>query len=165
MHTWYVTLDSKVPVDLTAVKHVLSAAAVVRHSSRRPYGRASRDCRFCPFVSRCMCVRVTTTCRASIINTSYQKSPFGSGDDPDTLFFHQALNKVSNASDRELPRAVCWYVTERRWLPWLRVSKRSGRFASGCSEKSDAKDSKAVLSCERPEERSAFAYLFASRKR
>ena len=24
--------------------------------------------------------------------TSYQKSPFGSGDDPDNLFFHQALN-------------------------------------------------------------------------
>ena len=27
-----------------------------------------------------------------IINTSYQKLPFDSGDDPDTLFFHQALN-------------------------------------------------------------------------
>ena len=27
-----------------------------------------------------------------IINTSYQKLPFGSGDDPDKLFFHQALN-------------------------------------------------------------------------
>ena len=26
------------------------------------------------------------------INTSYQKLPFGSGDDPDKLFFHQALN-------------------------------------------------------------------------
>ena len=24
--------------------------------------------------------------------TIYQKSPFGSGDDPDKLFFHQALN-------------------------------------------------------------------------
>ena len=24
--------------------------------------------------------------------TSYQKLPFGSGDDPDKLFFHQALN-------------------------------------------------------------------------
>ena len=24
--------------------------------------------------------------------TSYQKLPFGSGDDPDELFFHQALN-------------------------------------------------------------------------
>ena len=27
-----------------------------------------------------------------IINTSYQKLPFGSGDDPDKLFFHQVLN-------------------------------------------------------------------------
>ena len=27
----------------------------------------------------------------SIINTSYQKLPFGSGDDPDKLFLHQAL--------------------------------------------------------------------------
>ena len=27
-----------------------------------------------------------------IINSSYQKLPFGSGDDPDKLFFHQALN-------------------------------------------------------------------------
>ena len=27
-----------------------------------------------------------------IINTSYQKLPFGSGDDPDKLLFHQALN-------------------------------------------------------------------------
>ena len=27
-----------------------------------------------------------------IINTSYQKLPFGSGDDPDKVFFHQALN-------------------------------------------------------------------------
>ena len=26
-----------------------------------------------------------------IINTSHQKLPFGSGDDPDKLFFHQAL--------------------------------------------------------------------------
>ena len=26
------------------------------------------------------------------INTSYQKLPFGSGDHPDKLFFHQALN-------------------------------------------------------------------------
>ena len=24
--------------------------------------------------------------------TSYQELPFGSGDDPDNLFFHQALN-------------------------------------------------------------------------
>ena len=28
----------------------------------------------------------------SIINTSYQKLPFGSGDYPDKLLFHQALN-------------------------------------------------------------------------
>ena len=41
---------------------------------------------------------------AEIINTSYQKLPFGSGDDPDKLFFHRALNQVSNSSDRELPR-------------------------------------------------------------
>ena len=31
-------------------------------------------------------------CDAPIINTSYQKSPFGSGDCPDKLLFHQALN-------------------------------------------------------------------------
>ena len=39
-----------------------------------------------------------------IINTSYQKLPFGSGDYPDKLLFHQALKQVSNSSDRELPR-------------------------------------------------------------
>ena len=33
-----------------------------------------------------------------IINTSYQKLPFGSGDYPDKLLFHQALNLVSNSS-------------------------------------------------------------------
>ena len=31
------------------------------------------------------------------------------------------------------PCHVCWYLAERRWLPWLRVSKRSVRFGSGCS--------------------------------
>ena len=36
-----------------------------------------------------------------IINSSYQKLPFGSGDDPDKLFFHHALNEVSNSSDGE----------------------------------------------------------------
>ena len=30
--------------------------------------------------------------QGQIINTSYQKSPFCSGDDPDKLFFHQPLN-------------------------------------------------------------------------
>ena len=39
------------------------------------------------------------------------------------------------------------------------VCKMSVRFGSGCSEMSGAKDSKAVLSCEWPEERSAFAAL------
>ena len=38
------------------------------------------------------CVRVTTTCRVSVVNTSYQKLPFGSGDHPDKLLFHEALN-------------------------------------------------------------------------
>ena len=52
---------------------------------------------------------------------------------------------------------VCSYLAERRWLQWLRVSKRSVGFGSGYSEMSGAKESKAVLSCERPEERSAFA--------
>ena len=33
-----------------------------------------------------------------IINTSHQTLPFGSGDYPDKLLFHQALNKVSNSS-------------------------------------------------------------------
>ena len=35
----------------------------------------------------CACMRVTTTFRVSIINTIYQKLPFGSTDDPDKLFF------------------------------------------------------------------------------
>ena len=46
----------------------------------------------------------TPSCAAQSINTSYQKLPFGSGDYPDKLSFHQALNQVSNSSDRELPR-------------------------------------------------------------
>ena len=58
---------------------------------------------------------------------------------------------------------VWWYLDKRRWLPWLRVSKRSVRFGSGCSEMSGAEDSKAVLSW--PEERSAFACLFAVKMR
>ena len=35
---------------------------------------------------------VTSGVRTAIINTSYQKLPFGSGDDPDKLFLHQAVN-------------------------------------------------------------------------
>ena len=35
---------------------------------------------------------VQSECDAPIINTSHQKLPFGSGDYPDKLFFHQALN-------------------------------------------------------------------------
>ena len=35
---------------------------------------------------------VQSVCDAPIINTSYQKLPFGSGDYPDKLLFHQALN-------------------------------------------------------------------------
>ena len=67
-----------------------------------------------------------------LINTSYQKLPFGSGDDPDKLFFHQALNHVSNSSDRELPRAVCVGILLRDvGCHGLRVSKRSARFGSG----------------------------------
>ena len=38
------------------------------------------------------CRRVEEGTEVLIINTSYQKLPFGSGDDPDKLFFHQALN-------------------------------------------------------------------------
>ena len=37
-------------------------------------------------------VVVHFVCDAPIINTSYQKLPFGSGDHPDRLLFHQALN-------------------------------------------------------------------------
>ena len=63
----HILCDAKtqVPIDLTEVKHVPSAAAVVRHLSRRPYESAPRDCR--PFIplSRvvCVCVRVTRTSR------------------------------------------------------------------------------------------------------
>ena len=41
-----------------------------------------------------LCGHKTTTQRyyIVIINTSYQKLPFGSGDYPDKLLFHQALN-------------------------------------------------------------------------
>ena len=46
-----------------------------------------------------------------IINTSYQKLPFGSGDYPDKLLFHQALNYASNSSDRELPRDMFRFKT------------------------------------------------------
>ena len=46
-----------------------------------------------------------------IINTSYQKLPFGSGDYPDKLLYHQALNQVSNSSDRELPRDMFCFKT------------------------------------------------------
>ena len=45
---------------------------------------------------------VQSVCDAPIINTSYQKLPFDSGDYPDKLLFNQALNYVSNSSDREL---------------------------------------------------------------
>ena len=48
-----------------------------------------------------------------IITTSYQKLPFGSWDYPDKLLFHQALNEVSNSSDRELPRdmfRLCYHM-------------------------------------------------------
>ena len=37
--------------------------------------------------------------------------PFGSGDYRDKLFFHQALNEVSNSSDRELPRDMFRFKT------------------------------------------------------
>ena len=32
--------------------------------------------------------------RDTIINTSYQKLPFGSGDYPDKLLYHQALRRI-----------------------------------------------------------------------
>ena len=41
------------------------------------------------YISRCLLY----SCKHHpIINTSYEKLPFGSGDDPDKLLFHQALN-------------------------------------------------------------------------
>ena len=40
-----------------------------------------------------------------------KKLPFGSGDYPDKLLFHQALNEVSNSSDRELPRDMFRFKT------------------------------------------------------
>ena len=55
---------------------------------------------------------------------------------------------------------MCSYLAERRWLPWLRASKRSVRSGSGCSEMSVAKDSKAVLSCYWPEDRSLLSLAF-----
>ena len=47
----------------------------------------------------------------NIINTSYQKLPFGSADYPDKLLYHQALNQVSNSADRELPRDMFRFKT------------------------------------------------------
>ena len=88
-------------------------------------------------------MRVTTTCRVSIINTSYQSLPFGSGDDPEKLFIHQSLNHFCFFIRQGIiPCRVCWYLAKRHWLPWLRVSKRCVRFGPGCSEMSGAKDSK-----------------------
>ena len=52
----------------------------------------------------------------TINNTSYQKLPFGSGDYPDKLLFHQALKKVSNSSDRELPRDTFRFETVYNYL-------------------------------------------------
>ena len=45
------------------------------------------------------------------IHTSYQKLSFGSGDYPDKLLYPQALNEVSNSSDRELPRDMFRFKT------------------------------------------------------
>ena len=47
-----------------------------------------------------------TLVELSIINTSYQKLPFGSGDYPDKLLFHQALNYVSNSSNDQVPNIL-----------------------------------------------------------
>ena len=57
------------------------------------------------------------------------------------------------------PRPVCVHILLKDVGCHGCVSKRSVRFGSGYSEMSGANDSKAVLSCERPEERSAFACL------
>ena len=57
-----------------------------------------------------------STPASTIINTSYQKLPFGSGDYPDQLLYHQALNEVSNSSDRELPRGMFRFKTVYNYL-------------------------------------------------
>ena len=74
---------------------------------------------------------IITLVELSIISTSYQNLPFGSGDYPDKLLpvFHQALNEVSNSSDRELPRVmfrsvVCTHGNDL-FLSWYRPGKGS----------------------------------------
>ena len=63
------------------------------------------------------------------VTKSYQKLPFGSGDYPDKLLFHQALNWVSNSSDREQPRNMFRFKTDYNYLGGFvlsltRVTKR-----------------------------------------
>ena len=53
----------------------------------------------------------TSTVGSLIINTSYLELPFGSGGYPEKLLYHQALNEVSDSSDRELPRDVFRFKT------------------------------------------------------
>ena len=62
---------------------------------------------------------------SEFINTSYQKLPFGSGDYPDKLLFHQALNEVSNSLDRELPRWLVSFQSSRISLVELSIINTS----------------------------------------
>ena len=54
---------------------------------------------------------VQSVCNVPIINTSYQKLPFGSGDYPNKLLFHQAPNRLFKSSDRDLPRDLFCFKT------------------------------------------------------
>ena len=82
----------------------------------------------------------------SIINTSYQKLPFGSGDYPDKLLFHQALSLCPHVHKEVLPKrnpknqkeqrtknehereaGSFWAVSSVRGIFWA-VSSISGTF-------------------------------------
>ena len=60
--------------------------ASLRDAAGHFCGRRGRAC------GRTFNFVVQSVCDVPIINTSYQKLPFGSGDYPDKLLFHQALN-------------------------------------------------------------------------
>ena len=61
--------------------------ASLRDAAGHFCGRRGRAC------GRTFNFVVQSVCDVPIINTSYQKLPFGSGDYPDKLLFHQALTK------------------------------------------------------------------------
>ena len=95
---------------------LLTPPSAIRFQSHLPdHGRAIRPAAYARtrhgviagrggsfLLSTWSCVRqnvyfvVRSVCDAPIINKSYQKLPFGSGDYPDKLLFHQSLRSCLN---------------------------------------------------------------------